>query len=137
MMYRAGWGFKDEGQKRLLAIDITREGFEWAIEHSCLSHADQLMSKQEWEVKKNASPVRIQWDPQRDLLLQPLAYRAIQLGLSKEAVNLYVNQWVQKITDVTPLVHTIHSFVKQGKVVEAKRMLPKEDVDSCNFPEGF
>lgn len=27
---RAGWGLKDEGQKRILAIDITREGFEWA-----------------------------------------------------------------------------------------------------------
>ena len=31
MMYRAGWGFKDAGQKRILAIDIGREGFEWAL----------------------------------------------------------------------------------------------------------
>ena len=28
MMYRAGWGFKDDGQNRILAIDITLEGFE-------------------------------------------------------------------------------------------------------------
>ena len=28
MMYRAGWGFKDNGQNRILAIDIRREGFE-------------------------------------------------------------------------------------------------------------
>lgn len=28
MMYRSGWGFKDKGQSRILAIDITREGFE-------------------------------------------------------------------------------------------------------------
>ena len=39
MMYRAGWGLKDEGQKRILAIDITREGFEWALAHSCPSHS--------------------------------------------------------------------------------------------------
>lgn len=24
MMYRAGWGFKDKGQRRVLAIDISR-----------------------------------------------------------------------------------------------------------------
>src|SRR5450830_1440408 len=29
MMYRAGWGLKDAGQSRILAIDISREGFEW------------------------------------------------------------------------------------------------------------
>ncbi|MFN7610323.1 MAG: DUF4291 family protein, partial [bacterium] len=48
MMYRAGWGLQDAGQKRILAIDITREGFEWALAHSCLSHADESMSKEEW-----------------------------------------------------------------------------------------
>lgn len=38
MMYRAGWGHKDPGQARILAIDITREGFEWATADSCKSH---------------------------------------------------------------------------------------------------
>jgi hypothetical protein len=50
------------------------------------------MSKEEWERLKKSAPVRIQWDPERDLLLQPLQHRAIQIGLSKAAVNLYVNQ---------------------------------------------
>ncbi|WP_267877653.1 DUF4291 family protein [Massilia frigida] len=40
MMYRAGWGFKDAGQQRILAIDISREGFEWALANGCLSHAE-------------------------------------------------------------------------------------------------
>ena len=40
MMYRAGWGYKDAGQRRILAIDITREGFQWALEHSCPSHPE-------------------------------------------------------------------------------------------------
>lgn len=35
MMYRCGWGYKDDGQRRILAIDISREGFEWALKHSC------------------------------------------------------------------------------------------------------
>jgi hypothetical protein len=126
MMYRAGWGFKDAGQSRILAIDITREGFEWALTNSCPSHADPSMSKEEWERLKNSSPVRIQWDPERDLLLQPLPYRAIQIGLSKEAVELYVNQWIRRITDVTPLAHEIHSLVEGNNLEEARPLLPTE-----------
>lgn len=128
MMYRAGWGFKDPGQNRILAIDITREGFEWALANSCLSHADPSMNKEEWERLKNSAPVRIQWDPERDLLLQPLPHRAIQIGLSKEAVNLYVNQWIRRITDVTPLAHEIHSLVANKRVDEAKAKLPAEQI---------
>lgn len=126
MMYRAGWGYKDEGQKRILAIDITREGFEWALAHSCPSHPDPGMSHHEWEQLKSRSPVRIQWDPERDLLLQPLEHRAIQIGLSKEAVQRYTGEWIQRITDATSLAHEIHSLVAEGRIDEAKSAIPKE-----------
>ncbi len=126
MMYRAGWGFKDPGQQRILAIDVTRAGFEWALEHGCLSHAAASVSKTEWEVTKQTSPVRIQWDPERDLLLRPQAHRAIQIGLGKEAVNLYVNTWITKIVDVTPLAHAIHALVTQQNFEAAKLLLPNE-----------
>ena len=133
MMYRAGWGFKDAGQQRILAIDISRAGFEWALEHGCLSHADASMSKDEWSAKKAASPVRIQWDPERDLLLRPQAHRAIQIGLSKKAVELYVHQWITRVADVTPLAHAIHALLTQGKIEEAKHMLPQEKPYSSVF----
>ena len=126
MMYRAGWGFKDAGQSRILAVDITRKGFDWALEHSCLSHADASMSKDEWEALKQRSPVRVQWDPERDLLLEPQQHRAIQIGLSREAVDLYVNQWIVRLTDVTPLAHAIHGLVAEGRYDEARGMLPVE-----------
>ncbi|MBY0238570.1 MAG: DUF4291 domain-containing protein [Burkholderiaceae bacterium] len=126
MMYRAGWGFKDAGQNRILAIDISREGFEWALANSCLSHADPSMSKEEWGRTKDNAPVRIQWDPERDLHLQPLPHRAIQIGLSRQAVDLYVNQWIQRVTDVTPLAHRIHRLLEDGRVTEAQRLLPQE-----------
>ena len=54
MMYRSGWGLKDVGQARILAIDISREGFEWALAHSCPSHPDEGMSQEEWQVSENA-----------------------------------------------------------------------------------
>ncbi|KVN28848.1 DUF4291 domain-containing protein [Burkholderia ubonensis] len=126
MMYRSGWGLKDSGQARILAIDISREGFEWALAHSCLSHPDESMHRDEWQRMKEKAPVRIQWDPERDLLLQPLAYRAIQVGLSKQAVDLYVHEWIKRITDVTPLAHSLHALVGQGDFESAHALLPLE-----------
>lgn len=126
MMYRAGWGYKDDGQKRILAIDITRDGFEWALAHSCPSHPEPGMSAEEWERLKNRSPVRIQWDPERDLLLRPLEHRAIQVGLSKEAVQRYVGEWIQRITDITPLAHSIYALLSADQTSAANNLLPQE-----------
>ena len=134
MMYRSGWALKDAGQARILAIDITREGFEWALAHSCPSHPDESMSQDEWQRLKESAPVRIQWDPERDLLLQPQPHRAIQIGLGKQAVDLYVREWIQQITDVTPLAKKVHALVNSSQIEEAQRMLPQEvlyESDTC------
>lgn len=126
MMYRAGWGRKDQGQQHILAIDISREGFEWALTHSCLSHAAPGMSSEDWDQLKRSAPVRIQWDPERDLLHTPLPHRAIQIGLSGEAVDRYVNEWTQAIADVTPLAHEMHALVANGDFEAARKRLPVE-----------
>lgn len=126
MMYRAGWGHKDDGQKRILAIDMTREGFDWALAHGCPSRPEPGMSQEEWDLVKSRSPVRIQWDPERDLLLRPLDRRAIQIGLSGEAVRLYVEEWIQRITDVTSLAQQINSLVVSQRMDEAIALLPQE-----------
>jgi Domain of unknown function (DUF4291) len=117
MMYRAGWGLKDEGQKRILAIDITREGFEWALANSSLSH----------ERTTNASPpVRIQWDPERDVHHRPLDHRSIQIGLSGEAVRKYIDAWTRSITDITPLAHEMQKLVEAGDLERARAFHPFE-----------
>jgi len=131
MMYRSGWGKKDNGQNRILAIDISREGFEWALENSLLSHeAKNYTDKEKWLKIKKATPVRIQWDPERDLHLQPLEHRAIQIGLTNEAVPLYVNEWIQSITDVTNLASEIQRLVELNRLDEAVQRLPVE----INYP---
>ena len=126
MMYRAGWSMKDEGQKRILAIDITREGFEWALAHACLSHPEEGVGEREYQRLKDTAPVRIQWDPERDLHLHAQPHRAIQIGLSKEAVHRYVHQWIRRIEDVTPLALHIHSLVAKGQLDAAAALLPQE-----------
>lgn len=131
MMYRSGWGRKDAGQSRILAIDITREGFEWALQHSCPSHPPRGLSKTEWLELKASRPVRIQWDPERDLFCNPQDHRAIQIGLSGEAVIRYVNTWITRITDVTELANTIDALVRDKKFDEAKALLPVEEPYTC------
>lgn len=136
MMYRAGWGLKDAGQNRILAIDISREGFEWALENSCPTRRSPEMTQEDWENSKQKFPVRIQWDPERDLLLNPLPHRAIQLGLGGDSVPRYVNDWIVRITEITSLAREIHDHVEKGQLTEAQKKLPQERPYSPRFLPG-
>ena len=126
MMYRSGWAQKDPGQKRILAIDITHDGFQRALDHAALSHCPEHMTHEEWRARKDASQVVIQWDPERDLLHRPLQHRSIQIGLSPAAVQLYVNEWIRKVTDVTELAVTMGELVKIGRLDDALSLIPEE-----------
>ncbi len=108
MMYRCGWGTKPD-QERILAITITREGFEWAVAHSAPSSFDPRLDPDHatWRRRVDASPVRVQWDPERSPSLQPLPWRSVQVGLSGEAVDRYVDKWIERIDDVTALAHAL------------------------------
>jgi hypothetical protein len=129
MMYRSGWAIK-EGQEHILKIKIKREGFEWALQNSCLSHFDKEVynSVEEWRTIKDNSPVRIQWDPERDLNLNPLNHRAIQIGLSGIAVEKYVSDWIVSIEDITSFSKELNQLVINGGNLEkVKSMLPIEE----------
>ena len=127
MMYRCGWAQKP-GQERVLAIDITRAGFEWALSRACLSHfdPDHHADRAAWQRLLRTSPVRVQWDPERSLRLGPLPYRSLQVGLSGEAVHRYVGEWIVSIVDVTDSAHAIHTLVRDGDEAGATTMLPDE-----------
>lgn len=129
MMYRSGWATK-LGQERVLAITITREGFEWALAHSGLSHFEPgtYASEQKWSEQMRINPVRVQWDPERSLTLAPLNHRTIQIGLAGPVVRLYIEQWITEITDRTRDAREIHSLVSAGKFAAARSLLPDERV---------
>jgi hypothetical protein len=113
MMHRSGWATKP-GQERILAVRISRDGFEWALRHASLSQ----------EATKRL--VRVQWDPERSLQLERLDHRAIQVGLGGEAVGRYVDEWIEGISDVTSLAHDLHDLVEAEAVDTARGMLPQE-----------
>ncbi|MGW5331289.1 DUF4291 domain-containing protein [Streptomyces bauhiniae] len=127
MMYRCGWAAKPD-QERVLALDITREGFEWALANACLSHFDRarFATEADWREALRASPVRVQWDPERDLRFNPLPHRSIQIGLSGNAVARYVGDWIVSVRDVTPLAHEVHAAVRSGDDEAAHALLPVE-----------
>uniref|UniRef100_UPI000A6154C7 DUF4291 domain-containing protein n=2 Tax=Streptomyces TaxID=1883 RepID=UPI000A6154C7 len=76
MMYRCGWATKED-QQTVLAVEITREGFDWALRNSCLSHYARGLHPDQatWKRDLRRSPARVQWDPERDLHLNPLPHR--------------------------------------------------------------
>lgn len=127
MMYRSGWGTK-AGQETILAIEISRDGFEWALEHACLAHYEHGLhpDRAAWKRELRRAPARVQWDPERDLHLQPLPRRSLQLGLAAEAARRYAQEWIVTITDVTALARTIHGHVKDGTLEAAQQLLPEE-----------
>ncbi|MFC7792312.1 DUF4291 domain-containing protein [Streptomyces cinereoruber] len=136
MMYRSGWGLK-EGQETVLAVEITREGFEWALQNACLSHYARGFhpDRDAWQRRLRESPARVQWDPERDPRLNPLPYRSLQLGLAGEASRRYADEWTVSITDVTPLAHRVHALVRAGDVDGARELLPREE--PYPEPEGL
>lgn len=128
MAYRCGWATKP-GQERVLAVEMSRSGFEWALEHSCPSHFEAggtHRTHDEWSARLADVPVRIQWDPERDLLHQALAHRSIQVGLGGQAVDAYVDEWIVTIDDATDRFRRVEDAVEARRNDEAVNLLPVE-----------
>ncbi len=116
MMYRSGYASKP-GQEFVLGIDITRAGFEWALEHATLSSFNPASSDspEEWKRSLETKPVRIQWDPERDWRLNTIeGVRTIQIGISGDTVKHYVSEWIVNIEDVTPTARKLADAATTG-----------------------
>lgn len=117
MMYRCGHGSKP-GQEVVLGIDITREGFEWALDNAVLSSFSEPVhgTYENWRHLLSTRPVRVQWDPERDWRLRPIGgTRTIQIGISGNAVERYVNEWTIGIEDVTPVARMVAAAIERGE----------------------
>ena len=123
-------------KKRILAIDISHDGFREILAQSIASHfsPEDFNSTASWKNKIKESDVVVQWDPERDIQLSKLNYRTIQIGLRGDAMEKYVQEWVVNISDITHLAHDIHKLVLSDRLEEAKLNLPTElHYDTINF----
>jgi hypothetical protein len=127
LMARSNWARKP-GQEMVLAVRITRAGWEEALSQAVLTHADRRVyrSTEEWRTEFSRALVHVQWDPERTLRGQSLDVRSIQVGLSRHVIDRYVDDWILEIRDLTPLVRRIHRLVQGGDAAKAKELLPRE-----------
>jgi hypothetical protein len=129
MMERSNWAQKP-GQERVLAVRITRAGWEEVLGAAVLSAYTPGVYRDydDWRAQSEAATVVVQWDPERDLRGKSLPYRSIQVGLSRHVIARYVDEWTVAIRDVTPLVRKLHALIQAGDADKAAMQLPRERV---------
>ncbi|WIX85311.1 DUF4291 family protein [Amycolatopsis sp. DG1A-15b] len=91
------------GHERILAVELTRQGFEQALAHG-----------------------HVQWEAERDLDHTALNFQAIRLALSSEAVDHYVDEWITAVTDVTPVMRDIAGLLATDQLHLAVKLVPYE-----------
>jgi hypothetical protein len=117
LMHRSNWAAK-AGQERILAVRITREGWEHALSVASLTTGDPDALA--------LAGVHVQWDPERSLRGAALNHYSIQVGIGSELARTFAGQWVTAITDITPQVRTIGELVHNGQTERARWLLPPE-----------
>jgi len=127
MTYRCGWGTKP-GQETVLAVEIARDGFEWALRHACLSSyvrggAPRLRDLAA-STEACSCPVS-SGTPNGTFACSPC-----RTGLCNSASPVRLcdatRTWTVAIRDVTPLAHEIHALVSSGDLDLATRLQPAE-----------
>lgn len=127
MMYRCGWASK-EGQEVVLAVRITRDGFDSILRQAVHSTfvPELYETRDAWSQAVRDSNVRLQWDPDHDPLGQKVDRRAIQLGLRGDALKAYGRDWIVSIEDVTSFVREQAELVRTWQL--SRLMTPREDI---------
>ncbi len=127
LMERSNWAQK-AGQERVLAVRITRAGWEEALEAGVLTSYTRGVHRdvEDWERQFAAATVHVQWDPERSIRGAGLPINAIQVGLSRHVIERYVEAWTLSIVDFTPQVRKIHALLSSGKEARARELLPRE-----------
>lgn len=127
LMERSNWAQKP-GQERVLAVRITRAGWDEALSLGVLTAYTRSAHRDpgDWQRQFEAAAVHVQWDPERTLRGARRELNAIQVGLSRHIIERYVDEWIVDIVDFTPQVRNLHALVTAGKHARAQDLLPRE-----------
>ena len=129
LMERSHWAQK-AGQERVLAVRMTRAGWEEALSLGVLTDADPKVyfTYADWQEQFEQAKVHIQWDPERSLRGAGLTYGSIQVGLSRHLIRRYVEEWTISLEDYTPRVKKMAELLRTGKEAQARALLPPERI---------
>ena len=132
MMYRSGWASKP-GQEMVLALHVTREGFEQILSRAYTGPAQKAAGLEGVEVRLQVTisvnlagqaglppPLTsvLQWDPDHDPLGGRCARRAVQLGLRGATLRQLSTDWLVKVEDMGPLVKEGWQRITQGASIK-------------------
>lgn len=136
LMERSNWARKPN-QERILAIRITRMGWETALAMGELTSFEPNVHERidAWRSRFDQAPVHVQWDPERSLRGKKLGCRSIQVGLSRHVIRKYVEEWTVEIRDLTATATRIRRLCDEGAHDRARRLLPRER--TFEVPEGI
>jgi len=128
LMHRSNWAQKS-GQERILAVRISRAGWEKALGLAVLTSFETAAhrTRADWETAFAHASVYVQWDPERSLRGAALPHRSIQVGIGRSLIQEYAVEWITRIEDMTPKVSKIHSLLRSGHAEAASRQLPREN----------
>lgn len=127
LMARSQWAQKS-GQEHILAIRISREGWEEALSMATLTSPESRVynNHQTWADEFAQAKVHVQWDPERSIRGAKLPHHSIQVGISRHLIRTYVDEWILSIEDITPLVRKLHKQCQAGQHQRARKQLPPE-----------
>lgn len=127
LMERSNWARKS-GQERILAIRIKRSGWDLALSEAVLTCFEPRThgSIDQWREKFDEAHVHVQWDPERSIHGKKLEHRSIQVGIGRQVISEYVEDWIIELTDLTPLANKIRRLCEEGHADRGKRLLPSE-----------
>lgn len=127
LMVRSNWAGKS-GQERILAVRITRSGWEDALGRAEMTSPEPRVyrSAAAWEKRFATADVHVQWDPERSLRGAKLGWRSIQVGLGRNVIRDFAEHWIVGIRDLTPLAKKIRTLCAAGKHARAREHLPPE-----------
>ncbi|MDT0570114.1 DUF4291 domain-containing protein [Streptomyces sp. DSM 3412] len=119
LMHRSNWARKS-GQERVLAVRITREGWEEALSRAVPTTADPTAVAR--------AAVHVQWDPERSARGAALNHYSIQVGIGRRLIRTFADEWVVGLTDLTPQVRKAAALLRSGQPAKARRLFPAERV---------
>ncbi|MDY3556226.1 DUF4291 domain-containing protein [Gemmata sp. JC717] len=105
MMYRSGWGTK-ENQEITLALRLRRTFFESLLAEAAPSTWDRdlFATSEEWSRAVGRSAVRLQWDPDHHPSGAKLDRRALQLGLRGRVLEAFGTTELLEVIDLSEFV---------------------------------
>ncbi|MFE2164591.1 DUF4291 domain-containing protein [Streptomyces sp. NPDC059447] len=119
LMHRSNWARKP-GQERVLAVRMTRQGWEEALSQAVLTTGDPAALAR--------AAVHVQWDPERSLRGAALNHYSIQVGIGRDLIRTFAEDWTVSLTDLTPRVRKAAELIKAGHAAKAQRLFPAERV---------